>query len=37
MIEFEFDVPANANARIILPNGEEHTVGAGRHSFRMAR
>jgi alpha-L-rhamnosidase len=37
MIEFECDVPANANARIILPNGEEHAVGAGRHSFCMAR
>ena len=37
MIEFEFDVPSNANALIILPNGEEYTAGAGRHSFSIAR
>jgi len=36
-IEFEFDVPANADAEIILPNGEKYTVSTGKHRFSIAR
>lgn len=36
-IEFEFEIPANAEAEIILPNGERYTAGAGKHKRACLR
>jgi len=36
-IEFEIEIPANAAADIILPNGEKHTATAGKYSYTIAR
>lgn len=30
------DVPANAQAEVVLPNGQKHQASAGRHSFSVA-
>lgn len=32
-IRFEFEIPSNMSAKIILPNGEEHSVSTGKYEF----
>ena len=36
-IRFTVEIPANAEATVILPDGRQHRVSAGRHSFCVAR
>lgn len=34
-LKLEVEVPVNTQARVVLPNGEEHAVGSGRYEYRM--
>jgi len=34
-IELEFELPANAEAEVILPDGSERHIATGKHSFRV--
>lgn len=34
-LSFQIDIPCNAKAKIVLPNGQEEEVGAGTHRFEI--